>query len=132
MAARSPATPARKAGAIQSGGSAILTITNSTLAGNKAYGDGGAIFSYGDGTLLMTGCTLAGNTAGCGGAIYDYGHNTLVNGCTFSNNSIYAIYIVNLYGTPIVIDSVFSDTAADSIFGGYSGRGDTFNPPSRR
>ncbi|PYK09119.1 MAG: hypothetical protein DME65_12765 [Verrucomicrobia bacterium] len=58
-------------------GIATLEITNSTLSGNTAPGDGGAIYNDGEtgsGTLQITNSTLSDNSAdGLGGAVYNDG-----------------------------------------------------------
>jgi hypothetical protein len=62
-----------------------VTITDSTLSGNTAGGNGGAIATYG-GSLTMANCTVGGatstdgNTAqGDGGGIYNYGGTVILN-----------------------------------------------------
>jgi hypothetical protein len=63
--------------------SGTLTVTNSTMLGNKASA-GGAI--YNGGTMTVSNCTLSGNTAASGGAIHT-DHGGTVTSSTFSDNS---------------------------------------------
>ena len=66
-------------GAIYNAGT--LTLTDSTLAGNRSGGDGGALYQAAtSGTLTLRNVTLSGNTAGDqGGALYSRSHLSLVS-----------------------------------------------------
>ena len=71
-------------GGIANGGT--LTVTNSTLSGNTASGNGGyggGIFN--SGTLTVTNSTFSGNAAVVGGGIFSFGTLTVTNS-TFSGN----------------------------------------------
>ena len=91
-------------------GSGILTITNSTLAGNTATGGaggaagghnpagasgsglGGAVFNY-NGAITVYDSTISGNTADQGGGIYSVigtGHQTLTLNNTILTGSVTA------------------------------------------
>lgn len=60
-----------------SGGTLSLTLTNVTVSGNAAQGDGGGIYSAG--TLRATGLTLSGNTSSTnGGGLYSEGNTSLL------------------------------------------------------
>ena len=57
-----------------------LTITDSTISGNTAGGDGGGLFMCGDGTITNT--TVSGNTSeqfDSGGGIWVIGNLSLLN-----------------------------------------------------
>jgi hypothetical protein len=82
-----------------SGGSATLTILNSTVSGNYAYSAGGGIYNDasngGSATGSLTNSSINGNIAahngypiggGVGGGIYNGGTLTIAN-CVVSNNS---------------------------------------------
>jgi predicted outer membrane repeat protein len=68
-------------GAIYNNG--ILTVTDTTFAGNNATGYGGAIYNHHK--LTVTDCTFIGNIASTGGAIMNGGTST-VTGSTFTSN----------------------------------------------
>ena len=71
-------------GGVQIGGSAALTIVNSTVSGNSAYYGGGI---HNDGAATLTNTTLSGNSAATyGGGLSNYGAATLTN-VTLSGNS---------------------------------------------
>ena len=66
------------------------TITDCTVYGNSATGDGGGIYSHGPRTLTVTSSTISGNSAGGrGGGIYNTGsmHGLTVTNSTLSENS---------------------------------------------
>jgi hypothetical protein len=67
-------------GGIYAGGTTNLTVSNSTIDGNK----GGGI--YAAGPLTVNDCTISGNSGSPGGGIYAAGPLT-VNRCTISGNS---------------------------------------------
>ncbi|MBK9928208.1 MAG: hypothetical protein IPP66_23315 [Anaerolineales bacterium] len=71
-----------------------MTITNSTISGNSASGNGGGIFSFG-GTVTMANSILSNNSAsGDGGGILSYGTLTLTNSL-LSNNSALAMVVAS-------------------------------------
>ena len=64
------------AGALNIHGGNTVSLSNCTLTGNNATGDGGAI--YNSGTLIINSCVLSDNIAtGKGGAIYNTGSLTI-------------------------------------------------------
>ena len=76
---RSTAPPSPATAATGSGGGIVngkdMTITNSTISGNSATGDGGGIYHSGI-SLTISGSTISGNTAtGNGGGIVNFGAN---------------------------------------------------------
>jgi predicted outer membrane repeat protein len=80
---------AASAGATSGGGiynfGSTLTITNSTVSGNRAFQLGGGIYSL-FGTLIVTSSTFSDNQAGFGGGIRSQGTLTITSS-TFSGNS---------------------------------------------
>lgn len=112
-----------------------LTITNSTLSGNKTFGAGGAVYSLDD--LVVRGSTFSGNSAGSptllmsnfGGAISNYGNAAITNSTFFDNEAVYSIYgsyggaIAN-YGTMTINHSTIAENTAGFGGGGlYNGTG---------
>ncbi len=99
----------------ESGRTAVMTISASTLSGNSA-GSGGGIINFGwsaGATLTVNACTISSNSASSeqgGGGIYNVGDysgnaNLTVNACTFSGNSAMfggGILIEGYAGTAIV------------------------------
>jgi len=80
-----------------------LTLTNSTVSGNSATGNGGGI--YNDGTLTITDSTISGNMASdSGGGIYN-GRSSIDNGMPIG-------------GMLTLINSTVSDNRATSHGGG--------------
>jgi hypothetical protein len=66
-------------------GTATATVTASTFFDNVSANGGGI---YNDSILSLTNCTLSGNTAsGDGGGIYNNGGNVTLLNCTVANNS---------------------------------------------
>jgi hypothetical protein len=60
-----------------------LTLTDCTLIGNDANGNGGGIYNTGDSTLALAGCIITVNSAGgAGGGIYNAGV------CTMESSSV--------------------------------------------
>ncbi len=74
---------------------AILTVSNCTISGNSAQGNGGGIFNDGSScsaSLKISDSTVSGNHAGFGGGIFTGGVNDgnallVLSGCTISGNS---------------------------------------------
>ena len=62
-----------------------LTLTNSTVKGNRANMSGGGLAN--DATMVLTNCTISGNSApnSNGGGLFVNGTTTLTN-CTISGN----------------------------------------------
>ena len=64
------------------------TLTRCTISGNTApNGLGGGIDSYISATLTMTDCTVAGNSAAQGGGLSGLAGVAFLNNCTLSGNS---------------------------------------------
>ena len=67
------------------------TLTNCTISGNTAGQNGGGLLSYdssGGGTATLTNCTVSGNMAGgAGGGLFLKGPALKLTGCTISNNT---------------------------------------------
>ena len=112
-------------GGIYNFNSGTITVRDSLLNGNFAYGDGGGI--HNGGTATISNCTFSGNTAPeYGGAIYSSsnfaGSGRLnVSGCTLSGNSSThgsggAIYISG--GTATISGCTLSDNTAAFTGGG--------------
>ena len=102
-------------GAIENSGT--LTISDSTLTGNKVINDGGAICNANGGTLTVSGSAITGNAAKVsGGAIYNYGRGTLsVFGSAITGNTAkdYGGAIYNREGMTIS-DSTLEGNAVKS------------------
>jgi predicted outer membrane repeat protein len=105
--------------------SGTVTVSDSLLNANFAYGDGGGVYNAGAATI--TNCTLSGNSAPeYGGAIYSSsnfsGSGRLnVSGCTLSGNSSThgsggAVYITA--GTATISGCTLSGNSAGSEGGG--------------
>jgi hypothetical protein len=100
--------------------SGILTVSNSIVVGNTAYGlgsGGGGI--YNDGTLTVSNSQFFSNTAYYGSGIYNNGGTLTVSNSTFSGNpaSSNGGGIYNYAGTLTVTNSTFS------VNTGYNGGG---------
>lgn len=117
----------RCSGSCNGGGifnSGTLTITNSTLSGNRAGLYGGAIEN--DGTLTVSDSILSGNSASYGGAIHnELKAMTLVNS-TLSGNSAGTGGAISTYGSDTtIVDSTLSGNAASNhggaIYNGTNG-----------
>ncbi len=102
------ANSAGSGGAIRNAPSAVMTLTQCTLAGNYSsiYGGGGAIVNYSSLSLLQ--CTLTGNSnGGFGGGIYNEtggGVVTLINTIVAGNSSpdIFSYGVLTRSGMNIV------------------------------
>lgn len=88
-----------------------LSITDSTVSGNRASVSGGGIDD--DGTLTVTRTTIASNTGGFGGGIDDFGHNLAVTDSTITGNTVTTNggAILTATATQLV-----SDTIVGSVF----------------
>ena len=99
-----------------------LTITNSTLASNRADGSGGGIYNF-DGILTITNSILADNDAGDngGGIDNDLGTVTLTNS-TLAGNGAGGDggSIINIEATLTITNSTLSGNDADTNGGGIS------------
>ena len=60
-------TGTAKAGGIENGSTAALTLTNSTLSGNTTLGVGGGILNEGPASATLTNTTITDNLAGASG-----------------------------------------------------------------
>lgn len=129
--------------AVNSGGgimnSSQLTLTDSTVSGNKS-GYGGGIENYG--ALTLTDSTVAGNTAtssggGCGGirsSGVDRASALILTRSTVSNNTSSSHSsggICSSYGTVVLIDStVAGNQAATGLGGGIQNYVDVYGNDS--
>lgn len=93
--------------------SGTLTLTNCTVSGNTAGGDGGGICNeYG---MTLTNCTVSGNTSnGSGGGIYNYYSTLNMTNCTVSGNTAGGNGggIYSQYGTLTLIRNIVSGNSA--------------------
>ncbi len=92
--------------------SGVVTLTNSTVSGNRAGAFGGGIWNLLSGSMLISGCTFVGNRAdsdgdtyGVGGAISEFLAPVV------SRNSIYAGNVRGAAGNEIP-DDVTTDPAS--------------------
>jgi hypothetical protein len=100
-------------GAIYNAGS--LTLTDSTLAGNQATGDGGALYQAAEGgTLELRNVTLSGNQAvdGRGGGLYSESDLSLVNVTLAANQAGAA----GASGAAVYVDSGRTLEARNTLF----------------
>jgi hypothetical protein len=80
-----------------SGGTANLTVTNSTISGNGAAGSGGGIYCDNNGgnvAAAISNCRFTGNTAaGYGGGFLNYfgSQPVTLNDCTLSSNQAHGL-----------------------------------------
>ncbi|MEX0611481.1 MAG: right-handed parallel beta-helix repeat-containing protein [Pirellulales bacterium] len=111
------------AGAIQSFEN--LSITASTITGNRVTGGpGGGIWQYG-GSLTISASTISGNTSTRGGGIYAFNAvNVVVSAGTISGNTATSTFgiggggIVNNNGTLTVTNSTISGNSTNANGGG--------------
>ena len=108
----------------------ILTVTNSTLAGNRVdNGYGGGVANLG-GTLTITDSTLVGNIAFSGGGVANYSSDSTgtvtVTNSTIADNAAFGSGggVSELYGgTVTVTNSTLSGNTAFDIGGGVDNSG---------
>lgn len=103
----------------------ILTVSNSTLAGNSAGGGGGGIYNFG-GTVTITNCTISNNSEGSpqsgfgGGGIANNGGTLTVSNSTLSNNSTLSSYGGGIFnvndGMLTVINSTLANNSAQDNY----------------
>jgi hypothetical protein len=105
----------------------VLTLKNSTLAGNSAntFGGGGI---YNNGTLTATNCTLAYNQAGAGGGIYvdSGGDATIYNTIVVDNTLLDGVTPSDIFGT-LDADLSAGQTASSNNMIGPGGSGGLVN-----
>jgi predicted outer membrane repeat protein len=94
----------------------ILSVTGSTLSGNRSRFYGGGIDNWG--ALSVSGCTLSGNSAVAGAGIANRapaarGTATLTN-CTFSNNYAGGGIFIPSGSTATLTNCTFSNNSATS------------------
>ncbi|MCR5359700.1 MAG: hypothetical protein K6E55_07450, partial [Thermoguttaceae bacterium] len=97
-----------------------LTITNSTISGNTASGDGGGICND-SGTLTITNSTISGNTADWGGGICNDGTLTITNSTVFGNETFadgFGGGISNISGMLTLTGSTVTENYSDVDGGG--------------
>jgi hypothetical protein len=94
------------------GGSATLTVTNSTLNGNSAgEGGGGAIFNggaQGAANMTMNNCTVSSNLGNRGAGIFTYFGTVTVTNSTFSGNSGMLAGAIYTQGVVTLGDTIFN------------------------
>jgi CSLREA domain-containing protein len=78
-----------------------LTLFNTTVAYNATIGTGGGVLNHGDATL--TNVTLAGNSTGLGGGLYNLGTATLTNTTVSGNTASDAAGIYNQAGADLTL-----------------------------
>jgi hypothetical protein len=96
-----------------------VTVTNSTISSNSAYGAGG-VFSRG-GLLTVINSTITGNSAyGVGGGVGDsFGTVTVTNSTIAANSAVFGGGVANSpYSTVTVTNSIISSNSASSTGGG--------------
>ncbi|HEY1806688.1 MAG TPA: choice-of-anchor Q domain-containing protein, partial [Terracidiphilus sp.] len=100
-----------------------LTVSNSTFINNSVEEQGGAIYDYG-GNLTIQGCTFTANSTTTlgGGAIYGTGDTITVNESTFSGNTaIDNGGAIVMYGSATVTNSTFIGNKSMTEGGGAIG-----------
>ena len=97
----------------------IATISDSLLAGNFAYNQGGAIYNFG-GTVSLSHSTLSGNRADQGGGIYQEVGTLVVSDSTLSGNrASQGGGLFNKYGLWSLTHSTLSANSASDSGGGF-------------
>jgi CSLREA domain-containing protein len=97
--------------------SGTLTVTNSTLSGNRAGSYGGAIEN--DGTMTVTGSVLSGNGAPNGGAIHNETGQLTITNSVLSGNSGSNGGAISTYAADTTIeDSTISGNSVSNAGGG--------------
>ena len=93
------------------------TLTDCTVSGNSAQGDGGGVYIYDSGTATLTNCTVSGNSAQANGGGLDTttGSTATLIGVTISGNS--AVIGGGLYDP----DATATDTIGNTIVAGNTG-----------
>ena len=107
--------------------SGTLTLTNSTVSGNKSSAFGGGVFNQNSGTLTLTNSTVSGNTASSGGGIFNQSGGTLtLTNSTVSGNGSGGVGggIVN-GGTLTLTNNTVSGNTAGGVGGGIFNSGGT-------
>lgn len=89
-----------------------LTITDCTIAGDRADAGGGGIFTFPGTTTNITGTSFSGDAAGFGGAISNAGVLSIAGGA-FRGNTAWA-------SNGGALDSIGDVTIADATFSGNS------------
>ena len=98
------------------------TLTNCTLSGNAAYGNGGGLCNEGGASPTLTNCTFSGNSAGCGGGLYNNSGSPTLTDCSFAGNgaSSGGAGVYNKSGSPTLANCAFSANSASSGGGLYN------------
>lgn len=87
------------------GGTAIMTITNSTISGNSAWPGGGIC---NDGTMTITNSTISGNSDNgynLGGGILNFGALTIANSTLSGNSASAGGAIYNWSGGTVMVSN---------------------------
>jgi len=101
-----------------------VVVTGSVIAGNASNSEGGAFEVNGD--LSVTGSLISDNTAaGSGGAIAGHGVTTLTDSTMTGNSSGNNGGAIRSYGSAVVINSTISGNTAVSDGGAISNNNDT-------
>lgn len=91
-----------------SGSSGTLTLTNSTISGNKAYGHYGGLYNA-NGEMMLENVTITGNVAGFGGSAFGNGGGLGINpansAVAFLGNTILAGNIAHGGSSPDCMNS---------------------------
>ncbi len=108
---------------------ASATITNSTIAGNLATGNGGGIFANGAGTLTLSNSTVSGNTARNGGGLGFYqGSITLsMSNSTISGNTATGSRGGGIYSYYNSVNSTLTNCTITGNTAKYGGGGGIWN-----
>jgi hypothetical protein len=105
-----------------------LAITDSTISGNQAAGGGGAIYNQFGATLKLTNSTVSGNSGGeLGGGVYSLGRFTAIDSTISGNTAaITGAGVLIADGTASLANTIVSGNAAQldaDIAGNYTNNG---------
>ncbi|MGH7766492.1 MAG: hypothetical protein ACREQP_03485 [Candidatus Binatia bacterium] len=105
-----------------------LTLDDVTVSrGRKSSIDGGGVYSY-FGTVTITNSTISGNRGRYGGGVRNYGGVLTITDSTITGNRSGDGGGVNSYnGTLTITDSTISNNTATSNIGGYGNGGGVFS-----
>ena len=103
-----------------------LTLTNSTVSGNRASGSGGGIQSEGN-SLTLINSTVSGNTSdGSAGILNDGGTMTITNSTVSGNNAVFnggGIFNFGASSTVTLTNSTVTNNTAGQGGGGINNSG---------
>ena len=100
-----------------------LTLADSSIIDNDSSGEGGGIYVVGTATVTVTNSTIAGNTTasinyGSGGGIYVAGTATVTNSTIVDNSAEFGGGGIYVAGTATVTNSTIADNSAGYYGGG--------------